>query len=95
MENEEFMEVETVFIPMEDGSEMECAILDQFELDGKQYMIVASVDNDELSDEDYVYSYTEDEDGLLISSIDDDEEFQRVADYYDQLCQEEEEEGNA
>ena len=88
MDNDEFMEVETVFIPMEDGTEMECAILDTFELDGKQYMIVSAIDDDALADEDYVYSYTEDSDGLLISSVDDDEEFARVSEYYERLCEE-------
>ena len=56
-------DVDTIFVPMEDGTEQEYAILDEFDLEGKNYMI--------------------------LSAIEDDEEFERGSAYYESLMEEE------
>ena len=37
--NEEYMEFDTFMITMSDGKEQECAIVDEFDFEGKHYML--------------------------------------------------------
>ncbi len=77
-----------VTIELEDG-EVECAIHTIFEMDGQDYIVLVPVDeNDEMIDdaEPFVYRYFEDEDGNPeIANIESEEEFDKVADYFDEL----------
>lgn len=86
MDNEEMFE--TLLIPMEDGTEIECAILDDFEVLGKKYIIVGTIEGDELTDEEYLYSYEEEGEDIIISSIEDDDELEAVYAEYEKLIAE-------
>jgi len=86
MDNEEMFE--TLLIPMEDGTEMECAILDDFEVLGKKYIVVGPIEGDELTDEEYLYSYEEEGEDIIITSIDSDEELEAVYAEYEKLIAE-------
>jgi len=85
MENEEYQDYETLVIPMEDGEDKECAILEVFECNGKQYIAVAPIENDELGEDTYVYNYMEDGDEIELTNIEDDDEFEMVAKAFDEL----------
>ena len=86
-------EVDTIFIPNDEGGEDEYAILDEFEFEGKKYMVLSEIEADDtLGEDEYLYAYTEDGDDIELSEIEDDEEFDKVTAYYDSLMQEEDEE---
>lgn len=81
-------EVDTIFIPMEDGTEQEYAILDEFSLEGKNYMILSAIEEDDtISEEEYLYEYAEDGDDVELIEIEDDAEFERVSGYYESLME--------
>jgi uncharacterized protein YrzB (UPF0473 family) len=85
-EEEEYEEIETFTLTDEDGNESEFELLDTAELDGVTYYAMQELDeNGEPVGDEYVILRVEtDENGEeYLSSIDDDEEFDRVADYFD------------
>lgn len=82
------MEFDTITIPMKDGSEKEFAIMDDFEFDGKTYMVVSEIQGDEILEDLYIYQYKENEEDIDIIFIDSDEEFDRVAQAYYKICEE-------
>lgn len=79
---DEMMEFDTIVLPMEDDTEQEFAILDDFELDGKTYLVVSRIDGEEIEDQIFIYGYTEDEEGLLINYIEDDAEYEAIFNAY-------------
>ena len=86
-------EVDTIFIPNDEGGEDEYAILDEFEFEGKKYMVLSEIEADDtLGEDEYLYEYTENGDDIERSEIEDDEEVDKVTAYYDSLMQEEDEE---
>ena len=86
-------EVDTIFSPNDEGGEDEYAILDEFEFEGKKYMVLSIIEADDtLGEDEYLYEYTENGDDIELSTIDDDEEFDRVSTYYESLMEEEMEE---
>lgn len=88
MANEEMIEIDTVVVPMEDGTEQTFAVMDEFEMEGKGYVVLALLDeNNDIGEEDYLFSFEEDGEDLILNSIEDDEEMERVSAYYDELCQ--------
>ena len=92
MDNEEmYFEIDTIMIPLEDGSEMECAIMDEFEAEGRNYMVLSPIEEgDEIGEDEYLYRYEEDGDDVILSYIDDDEEMERISELYAEMCAEEE-----
>ena len=75
----------------EDGNEIEFEMIGQCEMDGVQYfaMIPAeSDDNCEFYEYVILKSIIEDGDEMLVT-IDDDDEFDKVADYFDDLLSQE------
>ena len=95
MANEELemFDVETVSIPLEDGTDLECAILDEFEVEGINYMVLAPIEEDDMiGEETYLYRFHEEGEDVILDYIDDEEELNRISDIYDQMCAEEDEE---
>lgn len=92
MSNEMYTEPEEVIINLEldDGTEMECVVLSRFPLLGRQYVALlptAYLDDDEA--EVYLYRFAEGEgDEVILDNIEDDEEFEAVADRYDEILDE-------
>jgi uncharacterized protein YrzB (UPF0473 family) len=82
---EDEMSFETFILPMEDGTEQEFAILDEFEFEGKGYILVSAVEDDELSEELVLYNCEYDGDDMIINYIEDEEEYKRVAEAYDAM----------
>ena len=78
---EELYTYDTVMIPVSSGKEQEFAIMEEFDLEEQHYIVVSPVVNDEIQEGCYVYQATENEDGLEIAQIEDEEEFAMVCAY--------------
>jgi len=82
---EELEEIEVYTLTDEDGNESQFELIGQCTMDGVTYYALTELDDDanQISEE-YVILRREMEDGEeILVSIDDDEEFDRVADYFD------------
>ena len=83
-ENDEEM---TVTLTLDDGTELECVVLTIFEAGEKEYIALLPLDGREAEDgEVYLYRYVEDINGNpALENIDSDEEYEIVADAFDEL----------
>ena len=82
----------TVTLTLDDGKELECVVLTIFPAGGKEYIALLPMEDEESEDgEVYLYRYSEDEDGQPnLENIEDDDEYEIVADAFDELLDEEE-----
>ena len=78
----------TVTLTLDDDSELECAVVAIFPVQGKDYIALLPL-NEEI-DEVYLYRFKHhgDED-IELENIEDDTEFEAVSDAYDALVDEE------
>ena len=78
-----------VTLEMDDGSSVECEILTIFEVKEQNYIALLPVDENDDPDEEgevYIYRYFEDAEGNpSLENIEDDEEYEAVADKFDEL----------
>ena len=83
-ENDEEM---TVTLTLDDGTELECVVLTIFEAGEKEYIALLPLDGREAEDgEVYLYRYVDDINGNPdLENIDSDEEYEIVADAFDEL----------
>ena len=81
-QNEEYMEFETFMITMSDGKEQECAIVDEFDFEGKHYILAAEIHDDQVSDGAYLCRSRNDEDGFVVERIETREEYEKAAKAY-------------
>ena len=79
-----------VTLSLEDGTESHCVVLTIFEAGGRDYIALLPIDdNVEEEGEVYLYRYLEDEEGNPdLANIVDDEEYEIVADAFDELLDE-------
>lgn len=79
--NEEGEEIPVVTLTDEEtGEQKDFEFLAEAEIDGKLYY--ALIPADEESEEYYVFRVEEDGDDLTLETIDDDDEFEKVEDYF-------------
>ena len=76
----------TVTLPLENDTELECAVLAIFEAEGTDYIALLPMDEDGESDDGQVYLYRfidngEDEEPGL-ENIEDDDEFERASEAF-------------
>ena len=96
-EEQEFEEFDTVVLTDDEGTEHEFLHLYTLEVDGSTYFILmpASAEGDsedEEADEAIILKLGKDEDGgEILLDIDDDEEWEKVADAWESLVDDEEE----
>lgn len=86
---------DTITLTFEDGSESECFVWGFVEVEGKTYISLLPMDEEEDEDESgcYLYQYDEDENGEpVLGYIEDDALLDRVVEAFDQLFEEEESE---
>ena len=86
-------EFEVFDMVMEDGSEVEFAILDYFDMDDKGYVVVApsaAFDETAEGEEFDIFFYRYYADVEEVEFIEDEAEYVSVAKFYDALCEEEE-----
>ena len=93
LDNDMDMEVEIYTLTDEDGKESDFELIGRHDVDGQSYVALAPVDDGEEIDEDeeggFVVLKVVEEDGEeIFVTIDDDEEFDRIADIFeDELFQ--------
>lgn len=86
-------EEDTVTLTLDDGSEIECAVLAIFPAGDKDYIALVPIEEDETEEEGevYLYRFEELEDGEInLTNIEDDAEYEVVADAFDELLDSEE-----
>lgn len=93
--NEEYMndfEEGTVTLSLDDGRDVECGIVAVFPVGERNYIALLPLNDDEAAEgEVYLYQYFEDADGEpSLGNIEDDEEYEAVADAFDELMDEDE-----
>ena len=95
-QNEELEEDNDIVVTLEldDGTEMQCGILTIFEANKKEYIALIPLDDDGNSNDEgevLIYRYAEDGEGNpSLTNIEDDDEYEIVADRFDELLDEEE-----
>ena len=77
----------TVTLTLDDGTDLECVVLTIFEAADKEYIALLPLDGNEAEDgEGYLYRYSEDAEGNPdIQNIESDEEYEIVADAFDEF----------
>ena len=81
----------TVTLTLDDGTELEGVVLTIFEAADKEYIALLPLDGNEAEDgEVYLYRYTEINGTPDIQNIESDEEYEIVADAFDELLDTEE-----
>ncbi len=82
----------TVTLTLDDGTELECVVLTIFEAGDREYIALLPLDGREAEDgEVYLYRYVEDVNGTPdLENIESDEEYEIVADAFDELLDAEE-----
>ncbi len=78
-------EYDTITLSLDDGTELNCVVLDIFSVDNKDYIALQPEEGEE-EDSVFLYRYIQegDEDPQLLN-IDDDDEFEAVADAFEEL----------
>lgn len=78
-----------VTLDMDDGATVECEILTIFDVKDQDYIALLPLDENDEPNEDgevYIYRYFEDEEGNpTLENIENDEEYEAVADRFDEL----------
>ena len=82
MENE-FQEYVTFHVTTRDGSEVEMAVVDEFDFEGKHYVVGALVEGDEINDEGrYIYESIIEGDDFTVKKIAKEFDYNRIAQAY-------------
>lgn len=87
-DHEEEFELETLFLTLEDDTEMECGILGLFEVEGKDYIALLPLEDDTV----LLYQYDDSGEDLELNIIEDDELFEKVSNAFYDLYEQDEEE---
>ena len=77
----------TVTLSLDDGSQLECVVLTIFTAGERDYIALLPMEGPEAEEgEVYLYRYSESEDGEPdLANIEDDDEYEIVAEAFDQL----------
>ena len=86
---EDVMDLETMFLTLDDDTEMECGILGVFEvegLEGKEYIALLPLEDETV----LLYEYKEVGDEIELNVIEDDDEFDKVSHAFYDMYEDEE-----
>ena len=79
----EFNEYVTFHVTAKDGTDVEMAVMDEFEYDHKQYVVGAVVEGDTiLEDGLYIYRSIINGDDFTVEKIEKEDEYKKVAEAY-------------
>lgn len=91
-ENEEMDEFDTVTLEMEDGSEVEFAILDEFDMDTEKFVLLSEIEGDSISSDPECMLFMKaisdescEEDEVILNVIEDPEQYNAVVEFYAEL----------
>lgn len=79
-----------VTLTLDDGEEVECAIIAIYPANGREYIALLPLEGEGAdTGEVYLYRFAEDEEGNLdLSNIEDDDEYEAASDAFDELLDE-------
>jgi uncharacterized protein YrzB (UPF0473 family) len=79
-------EHDSITLSLDDGTELNCIVLEIFTVDDKEYIALSPEESEEEDDNVFLYRYIQEEDGEpQLLNIDDDDEFEAVADAFEEL----------
>ena len=79
----EFQEYITFHITARDGSDVELAIMDEFDFEGKHYVVGAAIKDDTIQDDGrYIYEYVPEGDDFRVEKIKREFDYRRIAEAY-------------
>ena len=91
-ENEEMDEFDTVTLEMEDGSEVEFAILDEYDMDTEKFELHSEIEGDSNSTDPERMLFMKaiadescEEDEVILNVIEDPEQYNAVVEFYAEL----------
>ncbi len=84
--------MDTVTLPLDDGTDLVCDVVMMFTVDDQEYIALLPPDGYDEEGTVYLYRYfdAEQEEDIVVESIDSDEEWEKVADAYDEILDSEE-----
>ena len=82
----------TVTLTLDDDTEVECVVLTIFTAGDRDYIALLPMEGEDSEEgEVYLYRYSETEDGTpVLDNIEDDDEFEIVADAFDEMLDDQE-----
>lgn len=88
----EELEEMTVTLTLDDDTEVECIVMTIFAVKEKDYIALLPMEGQEAEDgEVFLYRYSESDDGQpVLDNIESDDEYEMVADAFDELLDEQE-----
>ncbi len=79
-------EHDTITLSLDDGTELNCIVLDIFTVDDKEYIALQPEEGEEEDDNVFLYRFIQEgDDDPQLLNIDDDDEFEAVADAFEEL----------
>ncbi len=85
--DEQLYEFDTFILDM-NGKEVEFAITEEFDFEGKHYILCGEVTGDEINDEEvYLFAAKTEGEEIEVESIDSEEEYDRIVEAYYELTE--------
>ena len=90
----EFKDRDTMTLDLDDGGKLECIVLNVFPVNNREYIALVPMNDEGHVEEDaqiFLYRFEElGDDEVNLETIEDDDEFELVSDYFDEMLDEQE-----
>ena len=90
----EFKDRDTMTLDLYDGGKLECIVLNVFPVNNREYIALLPMNDEGHVEEDaqiFLYRFEElGDDEVNLETIEDDDEFELVSDYFDEMLDEQE-----
>lgn len=90
----EFKDRDTMTLDLDDGGKLECIVLNVFPVNNREYIALLPMNDEGHVEEDaqiFLYRFEElGDDEVNLEMIEDDDEFELVSDYFDEMLDEQE-----
>lgn len=90
----EFRDRDTMTLDLDDGGKLECIVLNVFPVNNREYIALLPMNDEGHVEEDaqiFLYRFEElGDDEVNLETIEDDDEFELVSDYFDEMLDEQE-----
>ena len=90
----EFKVRDTMTLDLDDGGKLECIVLNVFPVNNREYIALLPMNDEGHVEEDaqiFLYRFEElGDDEVNLETIEDDDEFELVSDYFDEMLDEQE-----
>ena len=90
----EFKDRDTMTLNLDDGGKLECIVLNVFPVNNREYIALLPMNDEGHVEEDaqiFLYRFEElGDDEVNLETIEDDDEFELVSDYFDEMLDEQE-----